>query len=375
LKPEFGTAEDAEDAEVGHLERLTSRMTQALPPTRNAKPFSSASSAFSASFAAGKNRCDAGISTRCQAQHWNSLRGGSMTAHEIAMTEMSESRSKLRRSVVIRLMTGAASMVLLLTAGYLGFVGTAAGQAWDNAGYAGRLNFGSEIKAYDNDLLGEVSKQNLLIAMGGLFAFSLLCRRPVVGGVAVAAAGAAVFGAEFLKQTLPRELLSAPTVPVPGYFSTDTYPSGHTTVGASLVLAMVVIAGPLLRPWLAVLAGVISSSYATAVFFMGWHRPSDALGGIAWSGICLAAGTAILVLIHGHHAPPSRHPAWKVSAALAAVVIAVLAFSAYSSHGELRLPFFVMSATIIAAGFALPAWLASVLAPIAWESSLGRKAK
>ncbi|MEI6033010.1 MAG: phosphatase PAP2 family protein [Verrucomicrobiae bacterium] len=276
------------------------------------------------------------------------------------------SRMWLRRQAAVSLLLGAALLGALLVAGYLGFVCTSAGQRWDNAGYAGRSVIVGELKAYDADLLGEVSRRTVMISLCGLVVLSLLLRCPIVGVAVAGASAAAIFGAEYLKHILPRALLAPAIVPVPAYFSSDTYPSGHTTVAASLALALVVIVGPRLRPWLAVLAGVIGSSYATGVLFLGWHRPSDALGGLALSGLCLAETAAMLVLLHGHHAPPVKSAAWALGAALAALMIGALAAAVFSKSGEI--PFFSMSAAIIAAGIALPAWLAFSLRHISWRS-------
>lgn len=275
----------------------------------------------------------------------------------------------LRRRESTRILAGGALLFLLLVAGYFVFVRTAPGQGWDNLAYGGRPKFGQDVTTYDSDILGDVSKRTILIAMGALFAISLALRRPVVGIVAILAMGFAIFGAEFFKHSLPRPLLSPTEVPVPNYFAMDTYPSGHTTIGTSVALALLVIMGPLLRPWSAVLAGVTSASFATAVFFMGWHRPSDAIGGILWSGACFAVAASVLVLIHGHHAPQVRNFSGPVNAVLAAMAIIAIGLTISLRSGSLNLPFFAMTAAILVAGFALPVWLVAALARIDWRST------
>ncbi len=284
--------------------------------------------------------------------------------------EAHESRAALRLRAASTLLLGAALMAIFLVIGYFGFVGTTGGQWWDNAGYAGRQVVGARMEAFDSQILGEVSQLSVMISLAVIFFLSLLFRCPLVGSVVVTAAAGAIFGAEFLKHTLPRELLSEPLVPVPAYFSGDTYPSGHTAIASSLALAIVVISGPFLRPWIAVLTGIVSTSYATGVLFVGWHRPSDALGGLAWSGFCFTLAAAVLAHMTGHHARPKNVTAWKLSAALATLMIGILGLAVFAKPGDLavKIPFFSMSAAIIALGFALPAWLAFALRHISWHS-------
>ena len=155
---------------------------------------------------------------------------------------------------------------------------------------------------------------------------------------------------------------------MPGYFSSDTYPSGHTTIGTSLALAIVMVSGPRIRSWTAVAAGVMGTSYATAVLFIGWHRPSDALGGIVWSGFCFAFAAGLLVLFFGHHSHESHvSKAPWLSGLLGLVTIIGLAVLPFSQTGYARTPFLSMTACIIAAGFAMPAWLAFALREISWR--------
>ena len=289
------------------------------------------------------------------------------------MTPISQeqSRTLLRRRSASSLFLGALLLGALLAAGYFFFVGSSVGQCWDNQGYAGRPVAGPDVRIFDADILQEVTKRSLLVAFAAILLLSFVFRCPVVGGVAVLAAAAAVFGAEFLKHTLPRALLSPPIGSVPGYFSSDTYPSGHTTVGMSLALAIVMVSGPRIRAWTAVAAGVMGTSYATAVLFIGWHRPSDALGGIAWSGFCFAVAAGFLVLFRGHHSlTPHVSKATWLSGLLGLLMIsglfAIPFFQAgYAGSG---MPFFSMTACILAAGFAMPAWFAFALREISWRT-------
>ena len=277
--------------------------------------------------------------------------------------------SGLKSSKAAALFSGALLLGALLVAGYFFFVGTSGGQCWDNQGYAGRQVAGADVRVFDTDILQEVTKRSLLVAFAAIFLLSLAFRCPFAGAVAVLAAGGAVFGAEFFKHTLPRAMLSPALCPVPGYFSSDTYPSGHTTIGTSLALAIVMVSGPRLRAWTAVAAGFMATSYATAVLFIGWHRPSDALGGIAWSGFCFAAAAGLLVLISGHNSLEEHvSKATWLSGALGLASIIGLFVLPFSQPGSARIPFLSMTACIIAAGFVVPAWFAFELRGIFWRS-------
>ncbi len=283
-----------------------------------------------------------------------------------------QSRTLLRRRTAAGLGLGALVMGILLVGGYFLFVGTPVGQGWDNQGYAGRQVIGGEVRLYDTDILHEVSRTSLFIALGAILLLSVVFRCPEAGLMAVLAAAGAVFGAEFLKHNLPRLELVPPVGPVPGYFSSDTYPSGHTTIGTSIALALVMISGAGWRSWSAVVSGFLSVSYATAVLFIGWHRPSDAVGGLLWSGFCFSLAAACTVLLGGHYARPQESPdrAPLVSGAVALILAVGSLFflTGGDSFSGSRGPFFVMTFLIIAIGFALPAWFAVTLRPISWRS-------
>ena len=281
-----------------------------------------------------------------------------------------QSRTLLRKRTALSLFLDTLLLGVLLVAGYIFFVGSPVGQHWDNQGYAGRMVAGPDVRVFDADILQEVTKRSLVVAFAAIFLLSCVFRCPVVGVGAVLAAAGAVFGAEFLKHTLPRALLSPPLGPVPGYFSSDTYPSGHTTVGTSLALAVVLISGPRLRSWSAVAAGIMGTSYATAVLFMGWHRPSDALGGIAWSGLCFAVVAGLLVFFGGHHSPTAHvSKATWLSGLLALLLISGLLVFPFPPTGYAgsEIPFLSVTACIVAAGFAMPAWFAFALREVSWR--------
>ena len=81
-----------------------------------------------------------------------------------------------------------------------------------------------------------------------------------------------------------------------------SWPSGHATAAMSLALACVVVAPARLRP----LAAAVGAAFAIAVSYsflaLGWHYPSDVLGGF------LVAGSWTLLAVAAVSAADARKP-------------------------------------------------------------------
>ena len=144
-------------------------------------------------------------------------------------------------------------------------------------------------------------------------------------------------------------------------FQTNTYPSGHATVVTSFALSLLLVSPSRWRPWLAIAGGCISATCATGVLFVGWHRPSDALGALAWSGLCMSVAAAFVIRLQGHQRPACAFPhraafdciALGILVAAATWMFSAAAAPRYPSTG---LPFFVLTGFIIAGAFSLIAW-------------------
>jgi membrane-associated phospholipid phosphatase len=89
-------------------------------------------------------------------------------------------------------------------------------------------------------------------------------------------------------------------------FYPGSWPSGHSTASMSLALCLVLVVGPRLRP----LAALLGAGYAIAVGYalvvLGYHLPSDVLGGYLVAATFALLGSAALA---GLEAPrPARGP-------------------------------------------------------------------
>jgi len=272
-----------------------------------------------------------------------------------------------------RLLLGALVCAVLLIVCYFVLVSTSWGHQLDDDAYFGREALSRKVIRLDSDLLDLVTKAALLFAAVVLLLIAAVRRCILVGLVVVAGLGCAVVGAEILKDQLPWR----PLVPADGLFEkgfqTGTFPSGHATIGTVLALSLVLVSSSRWRPWLAVGGGCVSSIFATGVLFAGWHRPSDALGALAWSGLCMNLVAAFTVRLKGRPRPAIAHPGHAVFGgvglgivvAAASWLIAAGAAPGYP-HGDL--PFFVLTGLIIAGAFSLTAWYGWQLRAVDWSA-------
>ncbi len=60
----------------------------------------------------------------------------------------------------------------------------------------------------------------------------------------------------------------------------EAYPSGHATSAMSIALAAVLVAPPRLRVAVACGAAAYVIAVSTSLLVIGWHLPSDVLGGL-----------------------------------------------------------------------------------------------
>ncbi len=270
-----------------------------------------------------------------------------------------------------RLLLGALGCAVLLGVGYLVLVSTSWGHQIDDDAYFGRQALSRKVIRLHSDLLDLVSQAALVSAAIVILGIATVRRCTFVGVIAVAGFGCAVVGAEVLKHKLSWLAM----VPNDGLLDrglqTGTYPSGHATVGTSLALSLLLVASSRWRPWLAVAAGCMSATFATGVLFVGWHRPSDALGALAWSGLCMNVAAALAVRFCGRSRLVIAHPEHAVfgSAGLAILVAAatwLIAAEAAPDYPYGDLPFFVLTALIIAGAFSLIAWYGWQLRAVDW---------
>ncbi|WP_410813699.1 phosphatase PAP2 family protein [Micromonospora sp. 067-2] len=126
----------------------------------------------------------------------------------------------------------------------------------------------------------------LAVLLGAVVLVGLLNRRLLAGVVGVGMVLSAVVVAGAMKSALSR-----PEFPIESSTTHNSFPSGHVAVATALLLAFMLVLPRWGRRWLAVPGGMAVSVIAAATMIAGWHRFSDALGGVLVGVVlfCLAA--------------------------------------------------------------------------------------
>ena len=263
------------------------------------------------------------------------------------------------KTVENRFLVGAVVCAVLLIVNYFTLVSTPWGHQFDNDAFLGRKMLREKIVTLDSDVLNLVRKRTLFIAAVVMLATAVMRRCTFVGVIALTAFGCAVVGAEVLKHVLPWRVLVPNDAMLDSGFQANTYPSGHTTAVTSLALSLLLVSPSRWRPWLAIAGGCISATFATGVLVVGWHRPSDALGALAWSGLCMSVAAALVIRLQGRQKLAyafANRAAFDCIALGILVAAAAWLFSAAAAPTSTGLPFFVLTGFIIAGAFSLLAW-------------------
>lgn len=273
-------------------------------------------------------------------------------------TQMSEDDSVPKRM----LLGGMIVCALFVLGGYLVFVNTRWGQMVDNAAYAGRKIISPALIEYDRVILSAVSVGTLVVAIALILVVGALRRCLTAAAIIAVGFAGAVAGGELLKRRLPWDALVPHDTQLPLDLQRQTYPSGHTTIGTSLAIALILISSTRWRPWMSVMAGFLSASFATGVLFVGSHRPSDALGGIFWSGFCMSLAALPLIALRGK---PIRgvQPAAGTLSSILLVIVAAMAIPLWFTTMKIddtqlttQIPFLILSLLIMMSSFAVPLW-------------------
>jgi membrane-associated phospholipid phosphatase len=185
--------------------------------------------------------------------------------------------------------------------------------------------------------------------------------------VVTAILAAANLVTQWLKPALAAPRMDGP-LPSGEQVVAASWPSGHATAAMALALCAVLAVPPAWRLVTAVAGGLFAIAIAYSVVLLGWHMPSDALGGFAVAGAAAGLGVAALRAAEagwpagtarraatralGHvHAPGTAGAA--VLAALVVIGLAVVRVSGALPGPQERLAFLAVAASIVGLGLTL----------------------
>jgi len=175
-------------------------------------------------------------------------------------------------------------------ASYLVLDHTVAGQAWSDQAYLGSALQPGHARSLENHALHLITPMTTGLACAILVLVAGLRRQIVVGLVAAFGLGLAALLAEVLRVLLPHPDLATGYEALMGGKTYQTFPSGHATIATAATLALLLVVAPQLRTGVAIAGAFATTLVAAGTVAATWHRPGDALGGVALActvqGIC-----------------------------------------------------------------------------------------
>ncbi len=164
---------------------------------------------------------------------------------------------------------------------------SASGQAADDRAMA-TVVAGREAHLTLLSILGRVSVWAVAVVAVGCVALAA-ARRHVRAAIA---AVLVIAGANLTTQILKHGLLERPDL---GFGVHNSLPSGHVTVVASTVAALLIVVPPVVRATVAGLGTFATGLTGLSTIVAGWHRPADVVAALL---VCLG-WCAIGVIVHG----------------------------------------------------------------------------
>jgi membrane-associated phospholipid phosphatase len=156
------------------------------------------------------------------------------------------------------------------------------------------------IDALANGLLALLSPLLYTVWALLIVGVALLRRRPRVALAVAIVLPAAPLSAELLKPLLAHPHASVDYVSI----GSASWPSGHATAAATLVLCALLVAPRWLRPTVAALGGAFVVAVGVSLLVLAWHMPSDVLGGYLLAALYASLAAAALYRRPAGLSPP-----------------------------------------------------------------------
>jgi membrane-associated phospholipid phosphatase len=144
------------------------------------------------------------------------------------------------------------------------------------------------------------------------------------------------------------------------------WPSGHSTAAMTLALCAVLVAPPALRAATAIAGGLFAVGVGYAVLVLGWHFPSDVLGGFLMAGMWTSLAVAALVpLEHRTASDVVSPPIARTLAMAVAGAAALLGGVILAAYGDTLATYTVERPILVVGALAIAALAATLSAGLA----------
>jgi membrane-associated phospholipid phosphatase len=198
------------------------------------------------------------------------------------------------------LLLSSAACALVFMALLIGVYHTPTGRWLDNAALEGFLSALSSS--------GQTNAANAVAALCdpapyAVFALAILAtalvqRRPRRAAAAALVLGGSAVTTQLLKPALAKIRLDETIVGsdhfIHPHIGAPAFPSGHATAAMAIVLAALIVAPRALRPLVAAGGALFALAVGFSIIALGWHMPSDIVGGYLVATIwCLTALAAL----------------------------------------------------------------------------------
>lgn len=196
------------------------------------------------------------------------------------------------------------------------FVQSQRGQQLDTVALDGNEIGQARVSDVVDTVLNTMSVLSLAIAIAVVAFIALIRRRVAVAfGVVILIVGANVT-TQLLKQIITRPELG---VDVERAAAGNSLPSGHTTIAASVAVALILVLPARLRGTGALLGALFTAVAGVATLSAGWHRPSDAVAAILVVGGWACAVALFIVVAQREHGGVRYGPASRLVVSLLAL--------------------------------------------------------
>ena len=183
--------------------------------------------------------------------------------------------------------------LVVLVGAYVVLVLTRIGQAIGDSAYLSRLGEGRFLREFEKAFPTLVDVRVVVLVGVALLVIGALRRRFLLGLAMSLGYAGAMLSAEVLKRILPRPDLAPAFESLLGAKDAmNSFPSGHTTMATATSLGVMMLVSVRARPWVAIGGMAFTTAMATSVVSAGWHRPSDAIGGVGLALCWMGCATA-----------------------------------------------------------------------------------